>query len=714
MLKKLSAISAIVYLSVYFVAAQTPMVQSSPATEQDEVVKISTNLVQVDAVVIDKDGKQITNLKADDFEIFQDSKPQNITQFSYISTAPRSNPNNVQNNTINQAQTFLSPNGFGRVLTFIVDDGNCIASQIGITATREGLTKFINEQMMPNDLVAIYQTRTGSLLNQQYTSDKNQLRRIVNNIKWSPDTVCGSRVGDLFEREKADFTVKATGTGKKSFESPADLEARENFEDNIRENNALNTIETLRFVTSRLKNVGGRKIIFFLSDGLPLVGRNNRIFRSNELLGTLIAEANQSSIVFNSIDIRGLFNASMLQANDDVLVEQPNVAKPTSTDKAIINRINDAQNSQSGLAVLANETGGIFSRGTNFLDNSIRDTLNREKGFYLLGYQPNDETFKGKKYHKIEIRLKGTDLTVLSRSGFSVKNVENTKEKSRNEKGEIIEALSSPLPLTGLKLRLDGFFSNSPTEGNFIFSFLRLNGREITFVDDEKGLKKAVLEITVVLLDEKGKITNSFSRSHILLVAPQDVAVIQEKGIILPLRVPVKSVGIFNLRVAVRDASSRQIGSAGEIVEVPDLQKGDLFLSTVALAAFDQNGNPISAAAVKTENGTATIESLIPNFRRGTNIAFVYTLYNVQIDKTSKKPNLTVQTELYQNGKIVSETKPKAVELEQKTDWRRIDSSDFLQSVGNMAIGNYSLRVVINDLTSGKKVEYWAEFDLIN
>ena len=82
MLKKLSAISAIVYLSVYFVAAQTPMVQSSPATEQDEVVKISTNLVQVDAVVIDKDGKQITNLKADDFEIFQDSKPQNITQFS--------------------------------------------------------------------------------------------------------------------------------------------------------------------------------------------------------------------------------------------------------------------------------------------------------------------------------------------------------------------------------------------------------------------------------------------------------------------------------------------------------------------------------------------------------------------------------------------------------------------------------------------------------
>src|SRR5687768_4766825 len=52
--------------------------------EQDDVVRITTTLVQLDAVVT-KDGKQVTDLTADDFEISEDGRPQTITHFSYIS-----------------------------------------------------------------------------------------------------------------------------------------------------------------------------------------------------------------------------------------------------------------------------------------------------------------------------------------------------------------------------------------------------------------------------------------------------------------------------------------------------------------------------------------------------------------------------------------------------------------------------------------------------
>src|SRR5262245_59032289 len=52
--------------------------------EQDDVVRITTNVVQIDAIVT-KDGKQVTDLKAEDFEIFEDKKPQKITNFSYVS-----------------------------------------------------------------------------------------------------------------------------------------------------------------------------------------------------------------------------------------------------------------------------------------------------------------------------------------------------------------------------------------------------------------------------------------------------------------------------------------------------------------------------------------------------------------------------------------------------------------------------------------------------
>src|SRR5689334_3753557 len=61
----------------------------APAQESPEtpVLRVTVNLVQVDAVVTDSKRKQVTDLTADDFQVLQDGKPQKITHFSYISTA---------------------------------------------------------------------------------------------------------------------------------------------------------------------------------------------------------------------------------------------------------------------------------------------------------------------------------------------------------------------------------------------------------------------------------------------------------------------------------------------------------------------------------------------------------------------------------------------------------------------------------------------------
>src|SRR5947209_20467316 len=65
--------------------------QNPPDVDSQDVVKITTNLVQVDAVVT-KDGKQVTDLKPEDFQLFEDGKPQAITNFSYVSNLPGSAP----------------------------------------------------------------------------------------------------------------------------------------------------------------------------------------------------------------------------------------------------------------------------------------------------------------------------------------------------------------------------------------------------------------------------------------------------------------------------------------------------------------------------------------------------------------------------------------------------------------------------------------------
>src|SRR5215210_6334134 len=61
-----------------------PLPPQKPADDKDDVVRITTNLVQVD-VVVTKNGKIVTDLTAGDFEIFEDSKRQTITSFTYVS-----------------------------------------------------------------------------------------------------------------------------------------------------------------------------------------------------------------------------------------------------------------------------------------------------------------------------------------------------------------------------------------------------------------------------------------------------------------------------------------------------------------------------------------------------------------------------------------------------------------------------------------------------
>src|SRR5205807_10089571 len=69
---------------------QTPTTQEKPAEiDTQDVVKITTNLVQID-VTVTKDGKPVTDLRPEDFEILEDGKPQTVTNFSYVSNVPGS------------------------------------------------------------------------------------------------------------------------------------------------------------------------------------------------------------------------------------------------------------------------------------------------------------------------------------------------------------------------------------------------------------------------------------------------------------------------------------------------------------------------------------------------------------------------------------------------------------------------------------------------
>lgn len=703
---------------------QTPKPSATPPVDVDgEVVKITTKLVQFDAVVTDKNGEQVKNLTVADFEILQDGKPQEITNFSYINTETPalSSPKTVVKNgknTILPPPVRVRPENGGRIITFIVDDGNCTASLIGMNAAQNALKKFVSEQMQPNDLTAIYRTRGGSSLLQQYTSDKNQLLRVARQIRWYPPAgSCGGSNGDFFEAARVDSTGKSSGQG--TFESDENRKSRERGEDSVRDNQTVGTIGVINYVVRGLGKVSGRKLVFLLSDGLPVRTRegNNRL--AFDALRDLTDAANRASVVFNTIDVRGLFDPSAIGAGDDVSVRgEIDTAKPSGTAKIAADRTAQVNNSRDGLFYLAEETGGRFYKDQNNLDVPIRRALSSEKGYYLIGYEPADGTFKAKNFNKIEIKLKRPDLKVSSRTGFLGRTDESLAPKKRTGDSELYDAIIAPLPKAGLNVQLNAFFVNTPAGGNAVRALVHLNGGEITFTDEPNGFKKAIFDIVAVTLNEKNEVVDEFNRTHTFKIEAAAIPLIRQNGVIYTTDVPVKKAGNYNFRLAVRDVNSQTLGSAGQIIQVPDLKKSKIFLSGLSIGAVDENGKFVSPSAVKPENALSLANSTavpaIRVFRPNTIAAYSYTLYNAQTNKASNQPKLTVQINLYRNGKLISEGKPQAAEPEKQADLTRINDFGYLQIKPGIEKGDYAVQIIVKDLLSNETTSQSIDFEIVN
>lgn len=695
-----------------------------PINDNGDVVKITTKLVQFDAVVTDKDGNQVKDLTIADFEILQDDKPQEITSFSYINreTPAQSSPKTIVKNGKNvilPPPVRVRPENGGRIITFIVDDGNCAASHIGMTTAQDALKKFVGEQMLPNDLVAIYRTRGGSSLLQQYTSDKTQLMRVVRQIRWYPSAGgCDGNGGNIFETAtRIDPPLQNTGQG--TFESKDSSKSRERIEDASRDNQTVGTIGVIRYVVRGLEKISGRKVVFLLSDGLAIRTREGGRRQAFDALRELTDLANRASVVFNTIDVRGLFDASAINAGDVVSVrENPNSATPTGRDKIVADRTAEINITRDGLFYLAEETGGEFYKDQNFLDVPISRALSLEKGYYLIGYEPDDGTFKDKNFNKIQIKLKRSDLKVSSRTGFLGRTDEAIAPKKRTGDSELYEAIIAPLPRTGLNVQLTAFFVNTPTDGNVVRSLVHLDGGEITFTDEPNGFKKVVFDVVAVTLNEKNEVVDEFNRTHTFKVEAAAMSLIKQNGMIYTTDVPVKKAGTYNFRLAVRDANSKTLGSASQIIQVPDLKKSKIFLSGLTISAVDANGKFVSPSAAKPENALSiTASTAVPAirvFRPNTMTAYSYTLYNAQTDKTSNQPNLSVHINLYQNGKLISEGTPQAAELEKQSDLTRINNFGYLRLNPNVPKGDYTLQLIVKDLLTNETTSQWIDFEIVN
>ena len=165
----------------------------------------------------------------------------------------------------------LRPEQVRRTIVLVVDD-------LGLSATsmhwvREALKKFVDEQMQPDDLVAILRTGSSEGALQQFTSDKRLLHAAISKIRWN---IMGRGSIWLFEpirpttKDLINGVVDAQGNVTNS---PGNERDKENDKKDTQFRNDVftkGTLGTLRYIVSGLNPLPGRKRVILFSDGITM------------------------------------------------------------------------------------------------------------------------------------------------------------------------------------------------------------------------------------------------------------------------------------------------------------------------------------------------------------------------------------------------------------------------------------------------------------
>jgi VWFA-related protein len=712
-----------------------PKEETSAQSAQDDVVRITTNLIQLDAVAM-KDGKQVTDLTADDFEIIEDGKPQTITHFSYISNVPAtagSSSNNITPKPENNKNSppvlpaVVRPYEARRTIAIVVDDlGISFESMPQI---KQQLRKFVEDQLLADDLVAIIRTGGEVGLLQQFTTDRRLLFRAIDGLRWNP---CG-RVGNSSLAPMPNLTAPTTnlGSGQNAVGLCADLQGGP----------LTSTVRGLRFILQAMRALPGRKSMVILSDNLPLDvpdldslkrgpikpqnpsaddanadlvrGRDETQFGNEGVLRRTAEIASRSSVVIYTVDTRGI-NTTGLTASDNSSPSGPGLRRSTDgiTSQArdvIQTRAEQLQDARGGMSLLAQLTGGFMVSNTN--DFGLPRILREEKGYYLIGYRPGIETFN-RNFHHIKARVMRPGVTLRTREGFYGLNDKEVTPNKPTTRDQMNSALMSPFGATGIEVHLASVFANTKQLGDVIRSVVYVKAGDLKFADAPDGARKADFNLSAILFDEEGKVVHSAGETRTLRLNTKDYDRAMRDGLVYQLDIPVKKPGLYQFRVLVRDATSSQFGIAGQLVDAPNFRNKGVALSGITLS---------SSIDVSPNAAVGPFDSAIGNvamrrFHQGSDLLFAYVIYKAEREKATNLPRLTSQVRMFRDGKLLYVGDPKTIDLSGQMDLERITASGGLRLGPTIGLGQYILQVTINDRQVDEKngtATQWIDFEIV-
>lgn len=692
-------------------------------TQDEDVVRITANLVQTDVMVFDKGGKFIEGLKPGQFELVVDGKPQTVSFFDQVTTGTFDEEAQLAaargSTRPDLPGANVLPLDRGRLFILFFDD---LHVQPGdLPRAREAMLRFVNEQMGQNDEAAIF-TASGQLgFLQQMTGDREVLRLAVKRIvsryhdsremgEQNPmselqafaiergdravldyfiDRVSRERTGQAPARPRGAGTptkrdprnpVSNTPTQTQPVAPPVEpiVRSRAKFLVQQSLSGVRNTTATLENVVRMSAALPGRKVLFFVSGGFFIDTQNSSTL---EDLRRVVAAAARSGTIIYSLDAHGLTQgATMPDASQKVTFDLGNQ----------LSAVNSASLTayQEPLHALASDTGGRALFDTNDSFGKIKQAVRETSRYYLLAWKPEGEEERGK-FRRIEVRVKDRpDLVVRVRRGYSDetpkaetdadkgKKKDKGKDKRSQIETELMGALKSLFPRRALPTSLAAGFMDTPAGEAQLTVSVEIDARALGFKSDGSG-DEAVLDIMGAVVNDEGKAVSEFEQN--LTVSARQASP-GRRRVVYNHQLALKP-GLYQIRAAARDRRTGHAGSATQWLDVPDVKKGKLALSSLFVGETGDGSGQLAVCADR-------------RFARTSRLGFFLYVYNAV--RPTASPDVALQVQIFRDDQPVV-TKPLfKIETAGMTDLARLPYGEDL-SLDSLPAGRYVLQVTAID-----------------
>jgi VWFA-related protein len=704
-MKRLLALSIVMVFCTQMVLTQTPQKPPQEPIPED-IIRITTQLVQTDVVVTDKNDQIIKDLKLEDFEVYDNGKKQDLRfmEFVGIDSARRvegSRPTGIPVEVEPTGNTGVSARDLKRVVAFVIDD---LTMEIqDLQPVRKMLLDFVDNKMQPGDLVAIVRVVGGKGLLQQFTSDKQLLRRAIAAIRLVVHPFSASEKPD-----DAVLTVNPLGVDpidspsaaveSMSSESPEIFSASD---DQIRYFRGLSALTTANFVIDSLRTIPGRKSLVLVTGGISLFETNNTgNFNITGLLSQLTDNAFRAGVVVNALDPRGMratpgvvgFQAT--PARSALGGSDPNdftFGRGGVLDQAAFGALLAGGNEHQGLGSVAKLTGGISVVNTNNFEAGLDKVLARSAGYYTLAYTPSQKF--DNKYHKLEIKVSRGGARVYNHNLYYAREERNLAPRTKEE--SIAAAARSPLVKNDIDVTPNIAVKLMPGKAAVEIN-MQINASKLQLAQSGDRYTGS-FDVVGLVFDQAGRRRGGFSETINLNLSKPEYDRAQKEGLTYSASTELPP-DYYQVRVVVREAETGNLGSFSKYLEIPDLSKGKLAMSSVFLLGVEPGRPPVPLTASRL-------------LHRHQDLRYVAMVYNPKL--RDGKPQLTSQMIISQDNKVLFR------EPEQPLP---TNGSSPVTKMGQLALakvapGRYVLTLVITDTLADKKTQRMAhsiDFNVVN